>query len=160
MSHWEHPGQSDDWQTPAYIFEALGARLDLDVAAPVGGPLHVPCREFFTEGALDRDWSGFVWANCPFGGRNGLAPWLRKFAAHGNGIALVPDRTSAPWFQEAASVCDALLFVSPKVKFIAPDGSPGKSPATGTALLAIGAKGRAALVRGRGLGLLCMGVGR
>jgi hypothetical protein len=38
--------------------------------------------------------------NPPFGGRNGLAPWLDKFFANGNGIALTPDRTSAPWWQD------------------------------------------------------------
>lgn len=155
MSHWERPGQSDLWQTPRYIFDALGDEFDLDVAAP-SVRLHVPCKSFFTEKALERDWHGFVWMNPPFGGRNGLAPWLRKFIAHGDGIALVPDRTSAPWFQEAAARVGALLFLSPKVKFIAPDGSLGISPATGTVLLAAGDRAVRALKRGRSLGILCM----
>ena len=41
-------------------------------------------------------WAGFVWMNAPFGARNGLEPWLAKFFAHNNGIALVPDRTRWP----------------------------------------------------------------
>ena len=84
--------------------------------------------------------------NPPFGGRNGLVPWLNKFFRHGNGIALVPDRTSAPWFQEAWGLADMVLF-TPKLRFLRPDGSEGKSPSNGTALFAAGNKGSMALER-------------
>lgn len=139
MSHWEANGQSDEWYTPAYIFEAMGRPVfDLDVAAPFDGPRHVPCDGWIYDRSLEREWRGFVWMNPPFGGRNGLEPWLAKFISHGNGVALVPDRTSAPWFQAAAPAMSSILFVAPKVKFERPDGSIGKSPGTGTALMAIG----------------------
>jgi hypothetical protein len=145
MSHWEADGKSDEWYTPKYIFDALGAEFDLDVAAPMQ-KTHVPAKSFLVDGGLDIQWEGFVWMNPPFGGRNGVVPWLEKFVAHGNGVALVPDRTSAPWFQAAAKHCDAILFVSPKVKFERPDGSLGCSPSTGTALLALGSKALRALI--------------
>lgn len=90
--------------------------------------------------------------NPPFGGRNGLEPWLEKFFEHGNGIALTPDRTSAPWFQKWAPLAMSLLFL-PKVRFLRPDGTEGKSPSTGTALWAAGLKGHAALKRARHIGL-------
>ena len=35
---------SDDCYTPRWVFDAMGLEFDLDVAAPVGGPWHVPCR--------------------------------------------------------------------------------------------------------------------
>jgi hypothetical protein len=94
--------------------------------------------------------------NAPFGARNGLAPWLDRFVQHGNGVALVPDRTSAPWFQRYAPQTELILFVSPKIRFERPDGSTGNSPGTGTALLAIGARGRDKLICGarNGLGFL------
>lgn len=156
MSHWEADGQSDDWYTPKYIFDALGVHFDMDVSAPVEGPLHVPCDRWLYEKSLETPWSGFVWMNPPFGARNGLVPWLLKFYAHGSGIALIPDRTSAPWWQDAASVADALLFVGGKVKFIRPDGSLGKSPSTGTVLIAAGHRASAALLRAEKAGLgLC-----
>lgn len=138
MSHWEDNGKSDDWWTPKYIFDALECRFDLDVAAPFDGPLHVPCDGWIYDRSLEREWSGFVWMNPPFGGRNGLVPWLDKFCDHGNGIALVPDRTSAPWWQDLADWADQIFFVSGKVKFIRPDGSLGASPSVGTTLLAMG----------------------
>ena len=151
MSAWENAGLSDDWFTPAYIFDALGCTFDLDVAAPIDGPRYVPCKQWLFKDSLDLDWSGFVWMNPPYGARNGLTPWLERFIKHGNGIALVPDRTSAPWFQAAAPMMAGVLFVAPKIKFEKPDGSIGKSPGTGSALLAMG-YGVAALDRARSLG--------
>ncbi len=155
MSHWESTGKSEDWWTPAYIFDALGCVFDLDVAAPVSGPLHVPCRRWLSAGALEGEWTGFVFMNPPFGGRNGLEPWLDKFFAHGNGIALTPDRTSAPWWQKAAKQADAILFIDGKVRFLRPDGSEGVSPSNGTTLFAAGSQGTVALAtaQANGLGL-------
>lgn len=153
MGYWEATGKSDDWYTPKYIFDALGCRFDLDVAAPEEGPRHVPCGDWLFTGSLDEPWFGFVWMNPPFEGRNGLEPWLTKFVAHGNGICLTPDRTSAPWFQRFARDMDLLLFM-PKVKFERPDGTVGASPSNGTVLMAMGEQGCAALRRAAHLGLV------
>jgi hypothetical protein len=144
LGYWEASGKSDDWYTPQCVFDALGCEFDLDVAAGVGS--RVPCKgAYFTQG-LESAWTGFVWMNPPFGGRNGIAPWLTRFILHGNGIALTPDRTSAPWFQDAFGAMDAVLFTR-KLRFVRPDGSEGKSPSNGTALMAIGWQGVAALHR-------------
>ena len=140
MSHWESTGASDEWFTPQYIFDALGCRFDLDVAAPAGFTTHVPADLFITANSLETQWRGFVWMNPPFG----------------DGIALVPDRTSAPWFQWAFGSAQRALFIAPKVKFERPDGSIGKSPSTGTVLLSMGERGAEALKQGHinGLGML------
>ena len=164
MSHWEASGESNEWYTPRYIFDALGAHFDLDVAAPHNGPRHVPCTAYLSPAilcGLATPWTGcFVWMNPPFGGRNGLVPWLDKFFAHGNGIALTPDRTSAPWWQDAASKADMILFTRGKVKFERPDGSVGKHPGHGVTLFANGEQGEDALRRAAlaGLGFLCTGL--
>lgn len=138
MGYWESNGNSDEWYTPAYIFEALNETFDLDVANGAIGGAHVPCRASIGAGSLEAPWHGFIWMNPPFGGRNGLVPWLDRFFAHGNGIALTPDRTSADWWQDAAQKADAILFVRGKIKFERPDGSVGKSPSNGTTLFAAG----------------------
>ena len=130
MAHWEASGQSDEWYTPKLVFDALQCVFDLDVAAPATGPLHVPARAWLSERSLESRWHGFVWMNPPFGSRNSLAHWLNKFFAYGNGIALTPDRTSAAWFQAAWPKADAVLF-TPKLRFLRPDGSEGKSPSNG-----------------------------
>lgn len=156
MGHWETAGASDEWYTPKYIFDALECRFDLDVASPAGHATHVPADRFITANSLQTEWRGFIWMNPPFGGRNSLIPWLERFAVHSDGIALVPDRTSAPWFQYIFGHAQLALFISPKVKFERPDGSLGKSPSTGTVLLSIGGRGSEALKRAHlgGLGMI------
>lgn len=155
MAAYEARGETDEWYTPKYIFDALGCEFDLDVACPNTGPRHVPAKAFLTaaDDGLRHAWRGFVWMNPPFGHQRTKRAWLRKFFEHGNGIALVPDRTSAPWFQEFAPLADLICWVSPKIKFERPDGSVGESPGTGTALLG---KGDAAVraLRASGLGFV------
>ena len=159
MAYWDKPGASDEWFTPPEVFDALGVTFDLDVAAPNGIRTFVPAKRFLWSDSLTQEWGGFVWMNPPFGGRNGLAPWLDKFFAHGNGIALTPDRTSAPWFRDAWLKADAVLF-TPKLKFYRPDGTQGKSPSNGTALFACGERAVEALTtaEARGLGILALPV--
>lgn len=155
--HEQSVGASSDWRTPAYIFEALGCEFDVDVASPGAERTPwIPARSFITRDSLNVEWRGFAWMNPPFGGRGELVPWLKKFCEHSDGIALVPDRTSAPWWQRYAPCAELILFVAPKIKFLDVNGTPGRSPAQGTCLLAIGERGCAALERAaeRGLGIL------
>ena len=153
--HEQSIGATDEWFTPPYIFDAMSVRFDVDVAHPGAGFAQwVPADRYVTSDSLAQTWEGFVWMNPPFGARNGLAPWLDKFFRHGNGVALVPDRTSAPWWQTYAPLADLTLFVAPKIKFIGRDGAEGKSPAQGTALFAKGEQGVLALKNAKTLGRL------
>lgn len=158
MSYWETTGASDEWYTPSYIFDALDVGFDMDVASPRSIKTNVPADVFISAESLTESWKGFVWMNPPFGGRNGLEPWLDKFFLHGNGIALTPDRTSAPWWQAAAKKANAVLFINGKVKFERPDGSIGKSPSNGTTLFASGSFAVSALqcAANNGLGIFCL----
>lgn len=146
-------GASDDWYTPPFIFDALGERFDLDPCSP--GPGHwVPADRVFTiaDDGLRQPWVGFVFMNPPFGGRLGHVPWLAKFIAHANGIAIVRAYTSAGWFHDYATRADAMLFPRGKTKFIRPDGSVGGAPGHGVVLLGMGSRAVQALQRSR-LGL-------
>ena len=146
-------GESDEWYTPMFIFEALGEVFDLDVASPCKNHW-VPAKKVFTQedDGLSQKWEGFVWMNPPFGGRNGQVPWLKKFMEHSNGICLVAARTSAGWFHEFAPQADAILFPKGKTKFVRPDGSVGGSPGTGVVLMAKGHRAQQAL-KNSGLGI-------
>jgi len=154
--HEQCVGATDEWYTPPHVFEALDCEFDTDVASP-GATITpwIPASRFITKETAygDRLWSGFIWMNPPFGARNAIIPWLERFFRHGNGIALTPDRTSAPWWQEYAPRADLVLFVSPKLKFIGADGKPGKSPAQGTTLLACGLEAVEALTNAASSGL-------
>lgn len=155
--HEQCTGATDEWYTPPHVFKALGCSFDMDVASPGAAVTPwIPAKRFISAGSLEREWEGFVWMNPPFGGRNGLVPWLEKFFKHDCGIALVPDRTSAPWWQTFVHQADAVLFVAPKLKFIRPNGKPGRSPAQGTCLLALDGEAIDGLnnARAQGLGRL------
>jgi hypothetical protein len=152
--HEQCTGATDEWYTPPHVFNALGCSYDDDVASPGKAVTPwIPAYRFIQADSLSVQWNGFVWMNPPFGGRNALVPWLDKFFAHGNGIALVPDRTSAPWWQQYAPRADLVLFVGKKLKFIGADGKPGNSPAQGTCLLASGRRAMEPLLRARENGL-------
>lgn len=161
--HEQSVGATDEWYTPPYVFEAMGCRFDMDVASPGRDVTPwIPARQFITRDSLNLPWSNFIWMNAPFGARNGLAPWLDKIVAHGDGIALTPDRTSAPWWQRAAFRADCILFVTPKIRFRTPEGGEGASPAQGTSLMAFGDNAVQALTNANdnGLGQLLWGKSR
>lgn len=162
--HEQCVGATDEWYTPPHVFDALGCRFDMDVATPFRNQhlVSVPTDHRIFQQSLTQRWKGFIWMNPPFGGRNGITPWLQKFFDHGDGIALTPDRTSAPWWQQFAPRADAILFVAPKLKFIGPDGKPGRSPAQGTCLMGAGQRAAEPLRRAqsRGLGFLMMEAAR
>lgn len=142
-------GESDEWYTPPEIFAALRLAFDLDPCHPgLGTPnCAVPASHQFTaaDDGLSLQWRGLVFMNPPFGGRNAHVPWLAKFHAHGNGIAIVRAYTSSAWFQKWVPAFDAALFPRGKTKFIRPDGSVGKAPGHGVVLLAAGVVAEQAL---------------
>jgi hypothetical protein len=132
-------GKSDEWYTPPDIFKALRLQFDLDPCSP--GPGHwVPATKIYTKAddGLTQPWEGLVFVNPPFGGRYGHLPWLEKFLNHGDGIAIVRAYTSSDWWHAYVSRAHSILFPSGKTKFIRPDGSVGKSPGHGVALLGMG----------------------
>jgi len=144
--HEQCVGATNEWYTPPHVFEALGCVFNMDVASPGQNVTPwIPADYFMTVDSLETSWGGFVWMNPPFGGRNALVPWLTRFFAHRNGIALVPDRTSAPWWQQFAPQAEQILFVAPKLKFIGANGKPGTSPAQGTCLFGVGKRATQAL---------------
>jgi hypothetical protein len=149
MSRWElSVGTSNEYYTPKYVFDALDCKFDMDVAAPLDRTfISTPARYFIHSDSLEYPWEGFVWCNPPFGGRNGIEPWLDKMHLHGNGIVLTPDRTSTTWWQKAANRAHAHLQVHGKIKFIKPNGEVAKSPSTGTTLFAFGIKAIESLYR-------------
>lgn len=94
----EKLGNSDEWYTPKYIFDALNTWFDLDVAHPKGKSTHVPASNYITEDSLEKEWNGFIWMNPPWCNTKEKLSWVEKFISHSNGIALMPDSTSANWW--------------------------------------------------------------
>jgi hypothetical protein len=87
---------SDDYYTPAWIFETLGLTFDLDVASPPGGIPWIPAKRYFTmsDDGLSQPWEGLIWMNPPY---SKPKEWVRRFIEHNNGVALLPT-TKSKWF--------------------------------------------------------------
>lgn len=110
---------SDDCYTPRWVFDAMGLRFDLDVAAPPGGPWHVPADRYYTaeDDGLTSPWDGLVWCNPPY---SKFRPWVDRWAEHPTGVLMgtyAPEMYATPALMGAA---DVVAFVS--VRFALPDG--------------------------------------
>jgi hypothetical protein len=135
---------NDDWYTPPWLFDAAGLVFDLDVAAPVNPVRRTcPARAYLTpvEDGLTVEWGGVVWCNPPY---SGPAPWVAKFAAHPDGLMLVPAARSR-WLGTLVGASDATALVS--CEFGRPDGSKVSPGGMALVLAARGAECTAALVR-------------
>lgn len=148
-------GESVEWYTPSWVFEALGLEFDLDPCHPMGEPLPwVPADFRYTEedNGLIQPWHGRVWLNPPYGRE--MWKWLLRMHQHGNGMALIFARTDTDWFHQYVAEASGVLFLNRRVQFVGRDGKPkpnkqGKvsSPGCGSMLVAWGKECRDTLIR-------------
>lgn len=87
---------------------------------------------------LDLDWGhyGRVWLNPPYGDQTFI--WMKRFAEHKRGIALIFARTDTRGFHEHIfNSAKAIYFIKSRVKFHREDGScPKNGPAAASCLVA------------------------
>jgi len=126
---------SDEWYTPATLFNQLGLRFDLDVASPIDNNGHVPADRKYTinDDGLAQPWSGRVWMNPPY---SKPSPWVDKWLSHGNGIALLPMAKSR-WFNHIMESDAKFILLPSNFKFESPEGKP-LSLMMGSTLWALG----------------------
>lgn len=100
---------SDDYYTPAWVFERLAIDFDLDVASPPGGIPWIPTKRYFTmeDDGLSQPWEGRVWMNPPY---SDCTPWVDRLIEHGHGIALVMMSKGA-WFHRLWNAADGMVNV-------------------------------------------------
>lgn len=119
---------SDDCYTPRWVFDAMGLRFDLDVAAPPGGPWHVPCDRWYTaqDDGLAQPWDGLVWCNPPY---SSYWSWADRWIAHDRGVLLGYHLPQVRWTRPVFGAADAVAFTCAGSGggggggFIKPDGS-------------------------------------
>lgn len=104
---------SDDCYTPRWVFDAMGLRFDLDVAAPVGGPLHVPADRYYTaaDDGLVQPWDGLVWCNPPY---SAFGPWVERFSQHDRAVLMGVMAPRVDRRALAFAAADAVAFINPK----------------------------------------------
>lgn len=133
-------GGRNDWRTPPELFRLLDMefRFTLDAAADDTNHL---CERYITEAedALRADVADHVvWCNPPYGD---LSSWVTAFATWAikggcTVVALLPAATDTRWFEHVWQWAHEIRFLTPRVRFLRPDGSPGTSNTTGS-LIAI-----------------------
>jgi len=120
--HHSATAKTVEWLTPPSIVEALGP-FDLDPASPVDRPWDTAKKHYtiFDDG-LSKEWRGKVWMNPPYGQATQF--WMRRLAAHGNGIAMIFARTeTAMFFESIWPKASAIFFFEGRINFHYPDGS-------------------------------------
>lgn len=150
----------DERYSPKWWFDAMNLRFAMDVSAPLEWQdlpgYNVPSRDVLTQAddGLKSPWTGTVWMNAPFGGRNGIVPWLQKFVKHGNGVGCCWGRTASGWFQDYMPQMNRLVFLRNKKQFVYPDGTECGCAKDGVVLFAMGLPGVLALNSFSGFGLI------
>lgn len=127
--------KNDCLQTPLWIYKELGV-IDLDPCAGVEtniGTTNYVIEDGFN--GLDLTWLGFVYCNPPFSQKE---QWIKKMIKHGNGILILPERGSSPWFGALAKASGAYWVMGKKIDFIG--GSSSNN--VGSALFLFGDEAR------------------
>lgn len=152
-------GASDEWYTPLAILDAIGLTYDLDPCAPqLPAASWIPAARRYSlpDDGLVLPWAGRVWLNPPYGAAT--AAWVRRLAAHGDGVALVFARTDTAWFHAVAQTAHALCFLAGRLTFVpadaasVADGRTNGNAGAPSLLLAFGDE-CAEAVAGSGLGM-------
>jgi len=127
--------KNDCLQTPAWVYKALG-QIDLDPCAGIGTSIGTTNWMIQSgENGLEREWFGFVYCNPPFSQKE---QWAEKMIAHGNGILILPERGSAPWFGPLAMAAGCYWVMGKKINFV---GGPSSNN-LGSVLFPFGAIAR------------------
>lgn len=156
-SHTRRSTTTDDWITPQWLIARLGL-FDLDPCASPTQPWPCAKNEFRLpkDDGLEKDWTGEVWLNPPYGKQTGK--WLKRLAHHKNGMALVFARTETKmFFEEVWPWADSILFLRGRLTFSYPDGtgSPvGHNSGGPSVLIAYGPRSVSRLLKNPSLGAI------
>jgi hypothetical protein len=148
-SHQRVVGATQNWITPRWILDALGA-FDLDPCAADPRPWDCALRNYTEkDDGLNRIWRGRIFLNPPFN-RYQVGRWIKKLADHGHGTALLHARTEAEWFEPVWQRASAILFLADRLYFHYPDGRRAEANSGAPAcLIAFGLKDAAKLKSSR-----------
>lgn len=124
--------EQDMWRTPPnfvedYVRPVLG-EIDLDPATHEEAQQIVNAKQYFTEGALTREWRGRVYLNPPYSNplcRHFIAKLIEEIDAHRvtAALVLVNSRTDTKWFQSMANRF-AYCFLKNRLEFWPPKSPP------------------------------------
>ena len=131
---------NDCLQTPEWVYSSLG-QIDLDPCAGIS--TNIGTENFVLENGQDGlslEWEGFAYCNPPFSQKE---EWASRMIEHGNGILILPERGSAPWFGPIANASGAYWVMGKKINFV---GGPSSNN-LGSVLFPFGAEARERLLK-------------
>jgi len=107
--------KNDTLQTPEWVYKKLG-EFYLDPCAGLNTNIaKINWSIERGENGLERKWIGTVFCNPPFSEKE---KWIDKMITHGQGILLLPERGSAPWFMRVAVASDGYFVMGKKINFV------------------------------------------
>ena len=126
-----------DWLTPPELVKKLG-EFDLDPCTPVSPPfVHAKHNFNINDNGLSMPWFGRIYMNPPYG--KGMEKWMEKLKLHGNGIALIFERTETKcFFNHIWDDAHAVLFVKGRIKFYNLEGKQVGTPGAPSIFIAYG----------------------
>jgi DNA N-6-adenine-methyltransferase (Dam) len=124
----------DEWYTPAEIIEPIrkfyGGRIDLDPATCGKANSNI-VKAWHTYtinySGLDKTWSGNVWVNPPYCGKDTVKKWIDKANSSlvSNQIVMLVNRSDAKWYYKFLDNHKGAYYqFRNRIKFI--DGITGK----------------------------------
>jgi hypothetical protein len=121
--------KNDCLQTPRWVYESLG-QIDLDPCASHDAKIGIKNYVLaYGDNGLELEWNGFVYCNPPFSQKH---EWIKKMQEHRNGILILPERGSAPWFGPLAKDAGCYFVLGRKINFI---GGPSSNNLGGVLFL-------------------------
>ena len=121
---------TDNWSTPADLFEKLDAEFHFDLD-PCADEDNHKCEMYFTkeQDGLLQDWSGHrVFCNPPYGRQ--IIKWVRKaweesMKQNTLVVMLLPARVDTKWFQDYVYHRSEIRFINGRIRF---GGSNNNAP--------------------------------
>lgn len=123
---------NDDWNTPEWVFDPIvdfAGYLALDPCSNRTSRVPSEHRYYRRDDGLRQPWFDNAFWNPPYS-RGNLLLWTQRAAwAHEGGethhsFGLVPNDTSARWWQLVAPRTSAILFYKKRIRFVGASGSP------------------------------------
>lgn len=123
-------GKTDEWGTPASIFEPLHKEFNftVDVCATPG---RQKLMRYFSpaQDGLKQDWFGErCWMNPPYG--RAIVPWVKKAQDEARDpktlvVAILPVRSDTAWWHDYVLPYAEVRFMRGRVKFVDAEGKTG-----------------------------------
>ena len=120
----EATAQSDDWQTPPWLFQALDAEFSftMDGAANAENAL---CKKWFDIGSPETMWEfERVYVNPPY---SDISPFVERASAAQLAVLLLPVRTDSDWFHKIIARNFTIRWFRKRIDFYM-GGKPVGSP--------------------------------